>query len=163
MADKGIGVSSATPPGIEPPLHDGMTDDTERSEVSASPRQSRTVTTGLTPASGYDGTLTWNTTTDMAGIDDSGVILRVTPSDTEDGTPDTLPFHIDNNAVPDLNAHGTAGTARDITVSFTLTDAESDDCSVIVEFSDDGGTSWNAATDATSTNSPNFSACISPA
>ncbi|MFC1629429.1 Kelch repeat-containing protein, partial [Gemmatimonadota bacterium] len=79
-------------------------------------------TTGLTPSSGYDGSLTWQTATDLTGIDDQHVILRITPSDTETGTPDELEFHIDNNAVPVLAGFTTSGTARDITLTFTLTD-----------------------------------------
>ncbi|MFC1529803.1 kelch repeat-containing protein [Gemmatimonadota bacterium] len=99
-------------------------------------------TTGLTPAAGYEGSLTWDTATDLAGIDDPGMMLRVTPSDTEDGTPDTLVFHIDNNAVPGLSASSPAGTARDISLNFTLTDAENDTLRLWGYYSIDSRATW---------------------
>jgi len=103
-------------------------------------------TTGLTPASGYNGSLTWDTVTDLAGIDDTDVMLRVTPSDTGGGTPDTLSFHIDNNAVPVLTGHSTSGLARDITLNFTLTDTESDTLRLWAHYSIDSQTTWQPMT-----------------
>ena len=63
---------------------------------------------------------------DLTGQDIDSVMVRVTPYDTEAGQPDTLKVHIDNNAVPGLNGNNTSGTARDITLNFTLTDTEND-------------------------------------
>ncbi|MFC1545725.1 FlgD immunoglobulin-like domain containing protein, partial [Gemmatimonadota bacterium] len=101
-------------------------------------------TTGLTPSSGYDGSLTWHTATDLAGIDDQHVILRITPSDTEYGTPDELEFHLDNNEVPvvTVTGAGAATNSRDVDVTFTVTDAEDDALDIWGFYTVDNGSNW---------------------
>lgn len=94
----------------------------------------------------YSGSFTWDSAADLTGRDIDSVMVRVTPFDTEAGQSDTLKIHIDNNAVPGLNGNNTTGTARDITLNFTLTDAENDTLRLWGYYSIDSRATWHLMT-----------------
>ena len=94
----------------------------------------------------YTGSFMWNSVADLAGKDIDSVMVRVTPHDTEIGHSDTLKIHIDNNVLPGLNGHGTSGTARDITLNFTLTDTENDTLRFWSFYSIDSRATWHLMT-----------------
>ncbi len=94
----------------------------------------------------YSGSFTWDSVADLAGEDIDSVMVRVTPHDTEVGHSDTLKIHIDNNALPGLIGHGTSGTARDITLNFTLTDTENDTLRFWGYYSIDSRATWHLMT-----------------
>ena len=100
--------------------------------------------------SGYDGSITWYSASDLDGFDLEDVWFRLTPCDNtlERGGSDDIPLHVDNNDVPSATITGTSYSKTDTTWTFDyqLSDAESDTLSLQVEYSTDGGGIWSAAT-----------------
>jgi hypothetical protein len=78
------------------------------------------------------------------------VQIRITPSDAALGTADTTgDFTVDNivPVSPYVSVTTPSGTESGlVTISYTLTDTESDPCTIAVEFSTDGGTNYGPAT-----------------
>jgi hypothetical protein len=95
----------------------------------------------------------WNSLVDAVGTGSSNpnVRIRITPTDT---TASVIPattanFIVDNtgNTPPSLAITPPAGTQSGlILVSYSLTDAESDPCSLQASFSPDGGATFSPAT-----------------
>ncbi len=123
-----------------------------------------TVTSGTNPAtpltsSGGTGdphSMTWNSITDGVGMLTGEIVhIMVTPWDVGgEGTSDTVTVTVDN--VPQqppsvLITSPTAGTTHsgDVTIQYTLTDINDDDCTIVVEYSTNGGGSWAVCTEGT--------------
>ena len=115
--------------------------------------------TGMSSSpSGDQHTIAWDTVAD--GIDQSGtetnVTVRVSPTDAYGlaGTPAVTPSFRIGNMKPEVEIvyHNWGTHAASVEVEFLLKDAESDPCSVHVEFSEDGGHTWGVATLVNQTN-----------
>ncbi|MBT3949162.1 hypothetical protein HOF40_03680, partial [Candidatus Parcubacteria bacterium] len=93
----------------------------------------------------------WNSGTDVSGVEDSTVYVRLRSTDTLDTS--TLvassAFEIDNilPVVSGVSASQTGGST-DVSITYTLTDANNS--TVEIDISDDGGSNWNV-TDASVT------------
>jgi len=100
---------------------------------------------GPTP---YEGTLYWDSLIDTGGVDSSSVVLRITPADNDTGEyGQTAAFQVDNSEEPSVVVTEiTEEQSGDVTIAYALADVESDVLSIIPEFSDDGGATWQAAT-----------------
>jgi hypothetical protein len=96
----------------------------------------------------YTGVVIWDSKADLPDLDREDVRFRVTPFDNDEGLSDvTGSFHLDNNTAPEVSVPPiTATTGGDVEVSFGISDADASDVSLKVEYSTDGGASWNEAT-----------------
>ena len=112
--------------------------------------------TGIT-ADNYSGSITWNSSTDLQGIDDEFVQFRITVVDNDTGaTSTTSPFHVDNNSLPSVSITTPTGeSSGEITISYQLTDSENDTLTLIGEYAVDGV--WNPALTQTGISSDNYS------
>jgi len=103
--------------------------------------------------SGNTYTFIWAAQSDLSGQYVSGVIIRITPNDGyRDGAPGlTAPFDVDATTPPEVqNIVVPSSTASGpVSIDYDLLDAESQDCSITVEFSTNGGSSWQPATPGT--------------
>ena len=100
-------------------------------------------TDGLIPAS-YAGSFIWDTGADLPGHEDSLTWFRITPSDDEPGTADSIIVHVDNNDPPSAS-FGTLPSETVISrvsIPYSLTDAENDTLSIEAAYSLDGGQLW---------------------
>jgi len=115
--------------------------------------------TGIT-SNNYLGSVTWNSSADLQGIDDEIVQFRITVIDNDTGnTATTSQFHVDNNSLPSVNIITPAGESSDnITISYQLTDIESDVLTLIGEYSVDG--IWNPALTQTGITSDDYSGSL---
>ncbi|MCH8287953.1 MAG: hypothetical protein IID12_02450 [Candidatus Marinimicrobia bacterium] len=98
-------------------------------------------------AANYSGSFTWSSGNDLPGIDNTGVLFRITVSDNDEGgSSATGAFHLDNNNPPSIFAFGPLAEFRgDAQINFNLFDDENDLIGIRVEYSDDNGSSWNPA------------------
>jgi hypothetical protein len=96
-------------------------------------------------------TFVWNSVADgvATGVVPASVKFRVTPSDPSTGTPGTTSaFTVSNRPFTTPSASVTTPSGLQvgqIAIAYTLTDAESDACTVIAEYSIDGGATFNHA------------------
>jgi len=92
----------------------------------------------------------WDSLSDMAGVASDLVEIRITPYDAEEGTPATTPtFSVDNNEVPLLGVTTPVGLqVGNVSLSYILTDAESDGIAISVEYSIDNWATSHSATKA---------------
>ncbi len=92
----------------------------------------------------YAGSFVWDTGADLPGHEDSLTWFRLIPKDYEPGTADTIIFHLDNNAPPNLTITSTSidSVVSRVAVDYILTDAESDTLSITADYSLDGGQNW---------------------
>lgn len=101
---------------------------------------------------GVPHTFAWNSVADgvAPGGPDSNVRFRITPATTVPGASGaTQNFTVDNagNTAPTASITPLVGVQSGLVpVSYALTDAQSDPCSVQASFSVDGGTSFSPAT-----------------
>jgi uncharacterized delta-60 repeat protein len=104
---------------------------------------------------GITHTVRWNSVTDMVGISgNASVIVKVTPSDATNpsgGTSDvSRTFVVNNiefNQPPGVSITTPEGVQLgNIPINYSLSDVESDTCSIMVEYSTDGGENWQTAT-----------------
>lgn len=104
-------------------------------------------TTGIGPGS-YASSVVWNSSADIPGLDQDNLLFRITPADTGPGEPSiSPPFHVDNDKPPSVQVTTPQGELYgDITIEYTLSDTENDVLSVLPEYSEDGGASWQPAT-----------------
>ena len=109
--------------------------------------------TGLitSPSPGTAHTYVWDSFADIPNTNQDDIRIKITPSDTYLGTPDeTINFTVDNQNQPPTASVTTPSTTQsgDVTISYTLTDEESNSVDIAVEYSQDGGTSgsWQNAT-----------------
>jgi VWFA-related protein len=91
---------------------------------------------------------TWCTATDLPGKDEATIRLKVVPYDPKKGTPgETSDFAVRNNTRPSAAVDTPTGPQQgDVSISYRLADAEGDPCSISVEYSGDGGTTYQQAT-----------------
>jgi len=105
-------------------------------------------TSGLSsnPA-GAGHSIIWNSAVDAPHQVASDIQIRITPSDTVIGTAGISDqFSIDNNEPPVATVETPSGTqSGDITIAYTLSDAESDTMSILVEYKGGLHTSWTPA------------------
>ena len=94
----------------------------------------------------YTGTLEWDTETDLADFSGEAV-FKITPSDNETGTPDSISFTVDNFGIclisislPDdeIIIHAA--------VSYTLTDPNNRTIDLFTQYSTDNSNTWFDAT-----------------
>jgi len=108
-------------------------------------------TTGVLPGV---ASLTWNSAADISD-NQSNVRIRVTPSDaTVTGTSGiSAAFAVNNGSlsVPVVSAVSTSGSSGNITVTYTLAEANSTPCTISVLYSVDNGTNYTATTNVTGT------------
>jgi len=87
----------------------------------------------------------------MDGVVSNDVRIRITPQDHDGkGTPVEISISLDNNDPPkvsEINVPNPANGA--VVISYTLTDTESDTCSITVQYSTDGGVNYQTATEGT--------------
>ena len=103
------------------------------------------MTTGVTPGTGK--TISWNTTTDIPGRS-TAVKIKLTPNDgSGNGTPgESAVFTVNNNTLPAISGVVTSGSVGDITITYNLTDANNNLCNVRMQYSLDGGGTFNSTT-----------------
>jgi PKD repeat protein len=104
---------------------------------------------------GITHTVHWDSVSDMVGISgNASVIVKVTPSDATNpsgGTSDvSRTFTVNNiefNQPPTVTITTPSGVQLgNIPINYSLSDIESDTCSIVVEYSTDGGENWQNAT-----------------
>jgi len=113
-------------------------------------------TTALLPPM-YSGIITWNSLSDVNGIDLVNTLIRVTPSNANGlGTPgESSAFHLDNNLPPTLTIDTPSGeNSGDILISYALSDVEGDKLSIVGEYKING--SWQVAVSITDIAAVNY-------
>ena len=106
----------------------------------------------VSSAAGTPHVFAWNSLADgvALGGPDHSVRIRITPADTAPGGPGaTSNFTVNNknNTPPSLTISPVPGTVSGlVAVTYSLTDAQSDPCTLQAAFSTDGGTSYAPAT-----------------
>jgi len=108
----------------------------------------------LNEPTGAGKTFSWDSVADIGAVYDEDVKIRMRPTDIPGGNVGnwavTENFTVDNNAAPSVEVTTPTGTqSGDVTIDYTLFDAEGDTCSIFVEYSDDGGNNWYPATEGT--------------
>ncbi len=102
-----------------------------------------------TNQSGWAYVYHWRSASDLGGVDDN-ITFRITANDGDDddnGTPDEITFHLDNNFAPEIIITSNSDElSEDIEIEFELTDEESDDIDIVVQYSLDDGDTWDDAT-----------------
>jgi len=96
---------------------------------------------------GEDHSLIWRSAEDMPGVDEDAVRLKIVPYDPKKGSAaETSDFPVRNNARPSVEVDTPVGPQQaDVAINYRLVDAENDICSILVEYSVDGGGTWSAA------------------
>jgi outer membrane protein assembly factor BamB len=92
----------------------------------------------------YQASLTWNSVVDLPGFD-GDVALRLTPHDAREGIAAAVDdIRVDNNFPPEVVPDNVSGVvAGQAEIGCELRDAEGDMLGLRVEFSTDGGNTWN--------------------
>jgi len=102
-----------------------------------------------TNASGEPYVFQWRSSDDIDGVDDN-ITLRITGNDGNDddnGTPDDITFHLDNNAIPDVDLKtSSAEKSEAFDIEFELIDEESDTIDLVVMYRLDAGDDFEEAT-----------------
>lgn len=104
-----------------------------------------------TPGGGTAHTFVWNSVADgvATGIVPTSVKFRITPADPAVGTPGTSnAFTVSNRPFtpPSITVTTPSGLQTGtIAIGYTLTDAENDLCSIVAEYSIDGGATFSPA------------------
>jgi hypothetical protein len=104
-------------------------------------------TSGIGPAA-YDGEIVWNSAADFDGRDEQNLVFRITVADNDTGDfSATAPFWVDNSVPPAVAITAiTEEVSADVPIDYTLTDREGDPLSIVCEYSDDGGSTFQPAT-----------------
>ncbi|MBD3372891.1 MAG: PQQ-binding-like beta-propeller repeat protein, partial [Candidatus Coatesbacteria bacterium] len=94
------------------------------------------------------GQLVWLSGADLPSVDRPEVQFRIIPSDRDEGEEDdTVPFRVDNNEPPVARVTDiTEEVTGEVQLTFSIDDTEDDTCDILLEYSIDGGASWNPAT-----------------
>jgi hypothetical protein len=95
----------------------------------------------------YTGAVTWLSVEDLPGEDDT-LLVRMTAYDNwEFGASDTISFHLDNNAVPEVLITDITGERSGvISIEYEAFDPEDDELSLGYFYSPDDGATWEEAT-----------------
>jgi hypothetical protein len=90
----------------------------------------------------------WDSIKDLGQTNSDAVRLRITPYDPDPGpAAETSDFSVHNNTLPWVAIETPFGVSTgNIRIGYTLTDAQSDQCIIRVEYSADGGAFWREAT-----------------
>ncbi|MCK5774251.1 MAG: hypothetical protein KAH57_10730, partial [Thermoplasmata archaeon] len=96
---------------------------------------------------GFEHTYMWDSEKDLPGEDVDTVTIRIKPMDNDEGIwYESAEFRIDNNEVPALTISAVQSVgAGDISIKFSLLDAESDPLDISVEYCTDS-TNFNICT-----------------
>ncbi|MGD8719022.1 MAG: FG-GAP-like repeat-containing protein [Candidatus Zixiibacteriota bacterium] len=96
----------------------------------------------------YANTVVWQARQDLGAVDTSSVAFRITPSDVDVGQPGQITnITVDTNRPPTVEASvAAADTTGDVQVNYVVTDEENDAVSLVVEYSEDGGFTFEPAT-----------------
>jgi hypothetical protein len=96
---------------------------------------------------GYRGSFTWESGHDIKGVDSQNILVRVTPSDLDEGKQGiSPPIWVDNNTPPTITLTTPSGEqSGDVVIDYSIDDIESDTISLVCEYSEDGGISWRPA------------------
>ncbi|MCK4359756.1 MAG: T9SS type A sorting domain-containing protein [Candidatus Cloacimonetes bacterium] len=109
-------------------------------------------TSGLaTSPGGTAHTYVWDSFANIPNTNQDDIRIKITPSDTDLGTPgETINFTVDNlNQPPTASVTTPINTqSGDVTISYTLSDPDGDNATIAVEYSENGGAngSWQNAT-----------------
>ncbi len=89
----------------------------------------------------------WNSVRDIGFANNDTVRIRIRPFDPAPGPPgETSNFSVYNNTPPLVSVETPSGVVTgDIAIRYSLADIQSDKCSIGVEYSSDGGSSWHPA------------------
>ncbi|MCE5250182.1 T9SS type A sorting domain-containing protein, partial [bacterium] len=99
------------------------------------------ILSNLTPDA-YTGTFQWLAQNDCRGTEGT-VLLRVLPNNGKDGIADSKEISVDYNEPPAVTIHPFQDkVSGDVTISYSVTDAETDRVNIAVWYSADGGTTW---------------------
>lgn len=109
-------------------------------------------TQGIAPGTGK--IITWNSASDVNGLQNN-VKLRILPNDgIVDGTPGESPaFTVNNNDLPVVTNVTTTGNSGSIVISFDLAEPNNDPCTINVFYSIDNGVTYTETTDVSGTTS----------
>jgi PKD repeat protein len=114
---------------------------------------------GLTSSpAGETHAFNWDSAADSVGTGgDESIQFMITPWDKDgEGTADTVTFTVNNEVQqpPSVTITDPIGGTyvSDVTIVYTLTDVNSDQCDVTVEYTTDSGGAWNPCTEGTSGN-----------
>jgi len=105
-------------------------------------------TSNIAPGTGK--VVTWNSLPGIPGAA-TQVKVKVLPHDgTGTGTPgESSAFAVTNNSLPAVSAVTASVSGSDVTIGYTLADAETDTCSITVYYSTDGGATYTKTTSLT--------------
>ena len=132
-------------------------------EYSTDGGQSFLAATDAGPGAGSDGTagipsspntgtphvFVWDSLADIVGLVLPDVRVRITPRDGGPGIADTSgAFGLDNNRISTAVVATPPGGTGDIAVDYELIDPDGQLLTIQVEYSEDAGITWAAATDA---------------
>ena len=101
----------------------------------------------LSSPTGVFHTFVWNSIWDIGFVNNDRIRIRITPFDPGPGPPgETASFSVYNNTPPSVTVETPSGVGTgDIAIRYFLSDMQSDKCSIGVEYSSDGGSSWRPA------------------
>ncbi|MFC1545766.1 hypothetical protein ACFL44_03685, partial [Gemmatimonadota bacterium] len=110
--------------------------------------QTATITDNRGSDSEYTGTITWHSRTDLEGADINSVTFRLTPVDANAGFTDEVTFHLDNNNLPYVTSNAVSNhyQHRDVVITYSLADDESDLLNLQCIYSTDGAVTWSDMT-----------------
>ena len=115
---------------------------------TATPGAGGSGTSGLTSSpSGVSHTFVWASGIDISTANNSNVEIRIVPIDAgTTGIADTTGAFTVNNW-PSASVATPAGTqGGNVAISYNLFGLQSDTCSILVQYSPNGGSTWNTAT-----------------
>ena len=104
---------------------------------------------GSSVSPGTAHTFVWNSLADVGAANNATIQIEITPSNADAGVPvKTTNFTVNNatNTAPTAGITTPGASSGVITINYTLTDTQSDPCSIAVQFSTDGGGTFNTAT-----------------
>ncbi len=108
-----------------------------------------TISQTTTPNGTPSKTFQWASMTDAPNTDNSLIRIRVTPLNGGSVAGETGNFRVDNNNAPVAtvtNLTSCGAVNGNITITYSLVDANSDSLSIVAQYSTDNGSSWNTAT-----------------
>jgi hypothetical protein len=96
----------------------------------------------------YKSDVMWNSFADLPGVDNNDVWLRISPADNNPGEPTIIKgLHVDNDDPPQVTVTDIYEEQKgDVTIEYSITDAEGDAASLAFEYSVDGGATWKKPT-----------------
>jgi hypothetical protein len=102
----------------------------------------------------YDGTIVWSLISDVPGQELRDVAFRLTPYDSQRGTPGSVgALFVDTNEPPQVVVGDVIAEQEEdaVAIDYSIIDNEGDAVNLKCEYSTDGGTTWRPATVLTST------------